>query len=85
VRGKAGRVAGYYSDRLATVEKVLDNLFSDISCWLLNAGLVPGMIGVYEVQLQLSSSLPTNPNTQLFIAQNVFTSNIVTLPVVAPQ
>jgi uncharacterized protein (TIGR03437 family) len=52
---------------------------------VLNAGLVPGMIGVYAVELQLSSSLPTNPLTQLFIAQNVFTSNICTIPVVAPQ
>jgi uncharacterized protein (TIGR03437 family) len=52
---------------------------------VLNAGLVPGMIGVYKVELQLSSSLPTNPLTQIFIAQNVFTSNICTIPVVAPQ
>jgi uncharacterized protein (TIGR03437 family) len=52
---------------------------------VLNAGLIPGMIGVYQVQLQLSSSLPTNPLTQVFIAQNVFTSNICTIPVVAPQ
>jgi hypothetical protein len=51
---------------------------------VLSAGLKPGMLGVYEVQLQISSTLPTNPNTQLFIAQSVFTSNIVTIPVVAP-
>lgn len=50
---------------------------------VLNAGLVPGMLGVYLVELQLNSSLPTNPLTQMFIAQNVFTSNIVTIPVVA--
>jgi hypothetical protein len=51
---------------------------------VLTAGLKPGLLGVYEVQLQLGSSLPTNPNTQMYIAQNVFTSNIVTIPVVAP-
>lgn len=50
---------------------------------VLFAGLEPGMLGVYRVQLQLSSSLGTNPLTQLWIAQNVFTSNIVTIPVVA--
>jgi hypothetical protein len=50
---------------------------------VLNSGLKPGMLGVYEVQVQLSPKLPTNPNTQVFIAQNVFTSNIVTIPVVA--
>lgn len=51
---------------------------------VLNAGLKPGLLGVYEVQLQLSSSLPDNDQTQLFIAQNVFTSNIVTIPVRSP-
>lgn len=51
---------------------------------VLNAGLLPGMLGVYEVQLQLSTDLPDNMNTQMFIAQNVFTSNIVTIPVMAP-
>ncbi len=50
---------------------------------VLNAGLLPGMLGVYQVQLQLSDALTTNLFTQLWIAQNVFTSNIVTIPVVA--
>jgi IPT/TIG domain-containing protein len=49
---------------------------------VLSSGLKPGMLGVYEVQIQLSSTLTTNPNTQVYIAQNVFTSNIVTIPVV---
>jgi uncharacterized protein (TIGR03437 family) len=50
---------------------------------VLASGLKPGLLGVYEVRLQLSTSLPTNPKTQIYIAQNVFTSNIVTIPVVA--
>ncbi len=50
---------------------------------VLFAGLVPGLMGVYQVQLQLLDSLPTNLFTQLWIAQNVFTSNIVTIPIVA--
>jgi len=50
---------------------------------VLSSGLKPGMLGVYEVQIQLSTSLTTNPNTQVYMAQNVFTSNIVTIPVVA--
>jgi hypothetical protein len=41
------------------------------------------MPGIYAVELQIDSSLPTNPVTQMYIAQNVFTSNIVTIPVVA--
>ena len=40
---------------------------------------------MYQVVLQLSSGLPTNPLTQLTIAQNIYTSNIVTIPVFAPN
>jgi len=51
---------------------------------VLSAGLAVGMMpGVYAVVLQIDNSLPTNPLTQMYIAQNVFTSNIVTIPVVA--
>src|SRR5579883_956237 len=51
---------------------------------VLSAGLLPGTAGVYEVTFQISTTLPTNPSTQLFIAQSVFTSNIVTIAVQAP-
>ncbi len=52
---------------------------------VLSAGLAVGMMpGVYAVALQTNPALPTNPLTQMYIAQNVFTSNIVTIPVVAP-
>ena len=51
---------------------------------VLGASLLPGMVGVYQVTLQISSSLTTNPLTQLFIAQSTFTSNIVTIPIQLP-
>ncbi len=51
---------------------------------VLSASLLPGTVGVYQVTFQISSTLPTNPNTQLFIAQSTFTSNIVTVAVQAP-
>ncbi len=51
---------------------------------VIDAGLAVGMLpGVYKVVLQTDNSLPTNYRTQIYIAQNVFTSNIVTMPVVA--
>jgi len=51
---------------------------------VISAGLDIGNLpGVYKVVLQTQNSLPTNLLTQLYIAQNVFTSNIVTIPVVA--
>jgi uncharacterized protein (TIGR03437 family) len=52
---------------------------------VLFAGLQVGAIGIYQVVLQLSSGLPTNPLTSMTIAQNIYTSNIVTIPVFAPS
>ncbi len=52
---------------------------------VLFAGLQQGAIGIYQVVLQLSAALPTNPQTQLTISQNIYTSNIVTIPVFAPS
>lgn len=49
------------------------------------ARLVPGTVGIYEVQLELNSDLPTNPRTQLTIAQSFQVSNIITFPVVKPE
>ena len=51
---------------------------------VLFSGLKPGLIGVNEVKLQLDSGLATDYQTQMFIAQDIFTSNIVTIPVVNP-
>ncbi len=68
----------------STTQPVDDALVGGKTANVLYAGLLPGMIGVYDVQLQLAPDLPTNPLTQLFIAQNVFTSNIVTIPVLNP-
>lgn len=51
---------------------------------VLLAGLKPGAIGIYEVHLELNSDLPTNPATQLTIAQDVYVSNIVIFPLFNP-
>ncbi len=52
---------------------------------VLFAGLKPGMVGVYEVHLELNSDLPTNPLTQLTIAQDIYVSNVITFPVFNPK
>ena len=49
---------------------------------VLGATLAQGMVGVYQVILELNNALPTDPLTQLTIAQDVYVSNIVTFPVV---
>ncbi|HYL38299.1 MAG TPA: IPT/TIG domain-containing protein [Bryobacteraceae bacterium] len=81
--GKTGQV--YSGPAFNIPQTAVDNAqLANTTANVLSAGLKPGMLGVYEVQLQISSTLPTNPNTPLFIAQSVFTSNIVTIPIVAP-
>ena len=52
---------------------------------VLYAGLAQNQIGVYEVDLELNSGLATDMLTQLTIAQDVYVSNIVTIPVVNPN
>ncbi len=51
---------------------------------IISTNYVPGMVGVYQVTFQLSSSLPPDPQTQLTIAQQDFVSNVVTFPVATP-
>jgi len=51
---------------------------------VLLASPLPGSVGIWEVQLELNSGLPTDTNTQLTIAQNIYVSNVVTFPVKAP-
>ena len=51
---------------------------------VISANLAPGMVGVYEVRLELGLGTPPSPLTQLTIAQDIYTSNIVTIPVVDP-
>ncbi len=52
---------------------------------VLFAGLKKGEHALYEVHLELNSDLPTNAATHLTIAQDVFVSNIVSIPVFNPN
>jgi hypothetical protein len=51
---------------------------------VLFAGLKQGTVGMYELIVMLNSDMPTNPLTQMTIAQETFISNIVTFPVLNP-
>ena len=44
-------------------------------------GLAPELVGVYQINLKLLEDLPDDPALRLTIAQRVFISNIVTIPV----
>jgi hypothetical protein len=52
---------------------------------VISAGYKVGAVGLYEVVLEISPELPTDPVTQLTIAQDIYVSNVVTFPVVAPE
>ncbi|HEV8144736.1 MAG TPA: hypothetical protein VGP79_00065 [Bryobacteraceae bacterium] len=51
---------------------------------VLAAGLKVGSIGLYEVVLELNASISTNLAAQVTISQDIYTSNIVTIPIVSP-
>ena len=59
-------VSSQFGGRTAQVERV---------------GLMEGSVGVYEVHLRTNTDLADNPATPLWIAQGLFISNAVTLPV----
>ena len=48
---------------------------------VLSASLLPGTVGIFQVVLHLNSSLPTNADTTLTIAQDIYVSNVVTFAV----
>jgi uncharacterized protein (TIGR03437 family) len=51
---------------------------------VISATLMPGTVGLYQVLLHLNPDIPTDVFTQLTIAQDIYVSNIVTVPVVNP-
>ncbi|HZU24804.1 MAG TPA: hypothetical protein VFA04_04740 [Bryobacteraceae bacterium] len=52
---------------------------------VIDAGLAVGMVGVYQVVLQIDSSVTTNAAAPMYIAQQGFVSNIATIPVKGSQ
>ena len=52
---------------------------------VISASLLPGTVGNFQVLLHLNPSAVTDPYTQLTIAQDVYVSNIINLPVVNPN
>ncbi|MBA3974841.1 MAG: hypothetical protein C0504_11565 [Candidatus Solibacter sp.] len=52
---------------------------------VLFAGLVKGLVGVYEVHLELNTDIPTNPRTPAWVAQSFQISNYFYIPVVNPR
>ena len=73
------------SSPLFNVPLVADDFVSSqvnrITAQVLFVGLMPGQVGVYQLNLRLNERLEDNPALPLTIAQQLFISNVVTIPV----
>jgi len=76
--------AKYKGPALNDPRQFVSSLAGGSTANVISANLAPGMVGVYEVRLSLGLGTPPSPLTQLTISQNIYTSNIVTVPVVDP-
>ncbi len=87
VNGPNGNLIGvedgvpYNGPQPNTANTFVSSLADTKTANVLYAGLAPGAIGVYQVVLELNPDLQPTTTAQLTIAQDIFTSNIVTIPV----
>ena len=65
----------------ASVSATLQSPAGAAAGQIVSAGLAQGSYGVYQIQMIVPQGQPADDNTQVFIAQNAFISNTVTIPV----
>jgi phage tail sheath gpL-like len=70
-----------YNDPVSFVSSLAGGSTANV----IAAGLMVGLVGVHEVLLELSPATPASTQTQLTISQDIYTSNIVTIPVLNPN
>ena len=76
--GAPPTVPPFTSDNNQSVSALAGGSTADV----LNATLMPGSFGTYQVDLHLNGQLTTNLYTPVTIAQSTFVSNSATIPVV---
>ena len=68
-----------------TVPFVADDFVSSLvdgrSAVIQFVGLMPGQVGVYQINMRLNEGLEDNPTAPVTIAQVLFISNVVTIPI----
>jgi uncharacterized protein (TIGR03437 family) len=74
----------YQGPAANTAEDAVNALVGGSTATVVSAGLAVGMIGIYQVILEINSTITTDPYSQMTIAQDIYTSNIVTVPVYQP-
>ena len=75
----------YNGPELNDVTEFVSSLAGGKTANVLFSGLRRGAVGIYEVHLELNPDLPTNPLTNVTIAQSFQVSNIFTIPIVNPD
>jgi uncharacterized protein (TIGR03437 family) len=74
-----------YRGPVTEPQEFVSSLAGGRTAQVLLATTAEGQVGTYELILELNNDLPSNPFTQLTIAQDVFVSNIVTVPIFNPN
>lgn len=64
-----------------TVASTVSATIGASTAQVINAGVPTGAIGLNQVDLIVPTGAATDPNAQVYIAQNAFVSNIATLPI----
>ena len=76
--------AAYTGPAVNNPNASVSSLAGGVSANVISAGLMTGGVGLYKIVLQLGSTTPTDPNSQVTISQAAYTSNVVTIPVYNP-
>ncbi len=71
----------YTLDAINTANESVSATIGSSTAQVVGAGLPQGSYGIYQIQLIVPQNQPTNTATTVYIAQNAFISNTVTLAV----
>ncbi len=77
--------AVYLGPALNDPNESVSSLAGGSTANVINAGLKVGAIGIYQVDLELNPSLLPATSAPLTIAQNIYISNVVTIPIGNPE
>jgi uncharacterized protein (TIGR03437 family) len=68
------------NDPISFVSSLINNTTANV----VSASLLVGSVGIYEVLLELGGGTNPSPAAQVTISQDIYTSNVVTIPVSNP-
>ncbi len=74
----------YEGPEFNTPVAFVSSMAGDRTANVLACGLKRGAVGIYEVHLELNQAQPSDALTRVTITQSIYTSNIVTIPVLNP-